>query len=136
MEFQNIQSTFNAFIQNHNELDKIRKDISAYQKQFKNRVDQLKKENGENEKILLKYLEDNKLPGIRSGDFLLLTDEKPLPYNKQFKEQKIQTIFQSHQIDSNSKIYKDVLEVIQSNRNVEKLTKTLKFKRYNDSKDD
>jgi hypothetical protein len=109
MEFQNIQSTFNAFIQNHNELDKIRKDISAYQKQFKNRVDQLKKENGENEKILLKYLEDNKLPGIRSGDFLLLADEKPLPYNKQFKEQKIQTIFQSHQIDSNSKIYKDVL---------------------------
>jgi hypothetical protein len=36
MEDQSIHRTFNAFIENYNELERIRKDISNYQKQFKN----------------------------------------------------------------------------------------------------
>lgn len=130
MEISTIQPTFNKFIENFKELEKINQDINNYKKQFKNRISQLKNENVEFEKILLKYLEENKLPGIRSGEFLLLADEKPLSNNKQFRQKQIQTILENHQIDSSSKIYKDLVEAI-STPKVEQTEKKIKFKKYN-----
>jgi glutamine synthetase len=125
-----IQRTFSTYVDNYNELEKIRKDIQNYHKQFKGRMDQLKKENGEKEKILLKYLEDNKLPGLRSGDFLLLADEKPVKNNKKLREEKLQHIFANHQIDRGSKIYREIIELVQSSRQMDKLERKLKCKRY------
>jgi hypothetical protein len=130
MQEASIQRTFGAYVDNYNELEKIRKDIQTYQKQFKGRVDQLKKENQEKEKILLKYLEDNKLPGLRSGDFLLLADEKPVKNNKKLREEKLQHIFANHQIDRESKIYREIVELVQSSRQMDKLERKLKCKRY------
>lgn len=130
MEISTIQPTFNKFIENFKELEKINQDINNYKKQFKNRISQLKNENIEFEKILIKYLEENKLPGIRSGDFLLLADEKPLSNNKQFRQKQIQTILENHQIDSSSKIYKDLIEAISISK-VEQTEKKIKFKKYN-----
>jgi hypothetical protein len=130
MENSNIQTTFNQFITNHNELEKIRKDINTYTKQFKNRIQQLKKENEEQEKILIKYLDENKLPGIRSGEFLLLADEKPISNNKQFREKKVQNILQQHQIDPSSNIYKELVEAISTSKIMEKTEKKIKFKKY------
>lgn len=134
MDDVNIQRIFNAYVDNYNELDKIRKDIQTYQKQFRTRMDQLKKENGQKEIILLKYLEDHKLPGLRSGDFLLLADEKPVKNNKKLQEEKLQHIFANHQIDRGSKIYKEIVELVQSSRHMDKLEKKLKCKRFRQEK--
>jgi hypothetical protein len=129
-ENTSIQRTFNTFIENYNELERIRKDISNYQKQFKARMDELKKVNQENEKILLKYLEDNKLPGIRSGDFLLLADEKPVPNNKKLKEERLQTVFENNQIHTSSNIFKQVVEILTNAKCVQKTEKKIKCQKY------
>lgn len=135
MEVSTVQPIFNKFIENYKELEKINKDINNYKKQFKKRLLELKNENIESEKILLKYLEDNNLPGIRSGDFLILTDEKPISNNKVFRQKQVQTILENHQIDTSSKIYQDIVEAINTPKIYEKTEKKLKFKKYqnNDS---
>lgn len=127
---QHIQSIFHNFIKNHNEMESIRKDILNYQKQFKKRISQLKLENMENEKALLEYMEEHKLPGIRSGDFLLLADEKPTPTNKEVREQKLQNVLENHQIDTNSRIYKEIVEVLVNPKLSTKTQKKIKFKKY------
>lgn len=126
-----IKNLLTSFIENRNEIDKIRLDIQNYYKQFKNRLQQLKQENEKSEKILLKYLEDNKLPGIRSGDFLLLVDNKPVTKNKEYRRKKIDNIFENHQIDQNSGIYKEIIDVINNNPKTNESTeKKIKFKKY------
>jgi Fe2+ transport system protein B len=127
---QSIQRTFNSFIENYNELERIRKDISNYQKQFKARIDELKKMNQESEKVLLKYLDDNKLPGIRSGDFLILADEKPVPSNKKLKEERLQTVFESNQIHPSSNIFKQVVEILNNPKSIQKMEKKIKCQKY------
>jgi Fe2+ transport system protein B len=130
MEDQSIQRTFNSFIENYNELERIRKDISNYQKQFKSRIDELKKMNQESEKVLLKYLDDNKLPGIRSGDFLILADEKPVPSNKKLKEEGLKTVFESNQIHPSSNIFKQVVEIFNNPKSIQKMQKKIKCTKY------
>jgi hypothetical protein len=127
---QSIQRTFNSFIENYNELERIRKDISNYQKQFKARIDELKKMNQESEKVLLKYLDDNKLPGIRSGDFLILADEKPVPSNKKLKEEGLKTVFESNQIHPSSNIFKQVVEIFNNPKSIQKMQKKIKCTKY------
>jgi hypothetical protein len=130
-QFNEIQHIFTNFINNFNEMENIRKEILNYQKQFKPRLNQLKNENKEYEKKLLEYLESNQLPGIRSGDFLLLADEKPIPNNKEMKEKKIQSVLLNNQIDTTSKVYRDILEVVLNNKSCEKMEKRIKCKKYN-----
>ena len=129
-----IQRVFNQLIENYNEQDRIRKDMIAYAKQFKPRQAQLKKESQELEQILLKYLDDNKLPGIRSGDFLLLADEKAIPGNKKLKEERLASIFENHQIHPSSAIYKEVVEVINNPKSVQKTEKKIKCQKYKTQK--
>ena len=136
MEDQSIHRTFNAFIENYNELERIRKDISNYQKQFKNRIMELKKQNQESEKILLQYLEDNKLPGIRSGDFLILADDKPVPNNKKLKEERLQTVFESNQIHPSSTIFKQVVEILNNPKCIQKTEKKIKCQKYKSQKEE
>jgi len=135
MEVSTVQPIFNKFIENYKELEKINKDINNYKKQFKKRLLELKNENIESEKILLKYLEENNLPGIRSGDFLILADEKPISNNKVLRQKQVQIILENHQIDTSSKIYQDLVEAINTPKIYEKTEKKLKFKKYqnNDS---
>ena len=58
MQEASIQRTFSTYVDNYNELEKIRKDIQLYQKQFKGRMDQLKKENEEKERQRLREMEE------------------------------------------------------------------------------
>jgi len=133
-EYSEIQSTFNSFIKNHNEIENIQKEIRAFQKKYKGRLNELKHENQNFEKQLIEYLDKNGLPGIRSGEFLLLADEKPLPINKQLREEKVHSIFRNNQIDSDSRVYKEIVEMIRNPKSSEKMTKKIKCKKYNPGK--
>lgn len=133
-DFSEIQSIFNEFVKNHNEIENIQKEIRNFQKQYRNRLIQLKNTNKEYEKSLIDYLEKNQLPGIRSGEFLLLTDEKPLPSNKQIREEKVHNLLRNHQIDTDSRIYKEIVEMIRNPKNSDKMTKKIRCKKYNGGK--
>lgn len=130
MELSVVQPIFQKYIENHRELEKIQKDINDYKKKFKQRLDDLKSENQTSEKILLQYLDENNLPGIRSGEFMILADEKPVQNNKTNRQAQIRLIFENHQIDTSSKIYQDIVDAVITPKIYNKMEKKIRFKKY------
>jgi hypothetical protein len=134
---ESIQFIFDDFINKNIELQKIKKDIMNYQSQFKERMKELKTAIEKDSEYLKKYLDDNNLPGIKkqSSDgnvYVITAEDIPTPFKKDFKEKKLKNLFTEHQIDPNSRIYKEVVDIVNSNRNIEVVEKKIKFKKYNE----
>jgi len=117
----NIHRLLEDYIQHHTEIINIRKDIQNYQKQYKNRLEYLKKHQLQSETEILKYLEQNQLPGIKKGDFVIMADEKPIQIKKNSKKEKIQSIFKNYQIDSNSQLAQDITNMVIQSRSNDKI---------------
>lgn len=128
-----IQRLLENYFQTFNEIQNIKKDILNYNKQFKNRLDFLKKNQSQIEVEMLNYLEENNLPGIRNGDYIIMADEKPKQIRKKnFKQEKIQTIFKNYQIDANSQLAQDITNVIIKSNSDDKI-KYIKCKQFSAS---
>jgi len=112
-------------------MDNIRKEIRNFQKQYKSRLDFLKQEQSKKEELVLQYLEENDLPGIRKGEFIILSDEKPIVTRKNSKKEKVENILHSYQIDTNSDLAKDITNVLVSGRSSER-RKCLKCKKFSE----
>jgi hypothetical protein len=124
-----IQSVLENYVQNYTEIQNIRKDIKNFQKQYKNRLETLKKEQLQKEETMIKYLEDNNLPGIRKGDFVILAEEKPVIIKRKSKKEKVENILSSYQIDTNSQLAKDISNLLLKSKGTDKI-KYIKCKQF------
>jgi len=126
-----IHRLLDGYLHNHTEIQSIKQDIQEYQKQFKNRLDDLKKQQKQTEDDILNYLEQHQLPGIRKGDFIILADEKPIPVKKKSQKERIQSILQTYQIDSKSQLAQDLNNIFQrSSSDQSNRMKYIKCKQY------
>lgn len=123
-----IYNIFENYITNYEESEKIKKEINDSHKKNKLRLKELKELNQENEKLLIKYMTDNNLPGIRKNDFILLCDEKPKLISKKNKTKKIEEIALRNQYEQNP-LVKEILDILnQNNIETEKRIKCKRFK--------
>lgn len=133
---ENIHETFDSYILKHIELEKIRKDINTYQKQFRARIKELRDNLKKDEEVIKKYLADNNLPGVKKKkdgySYVVTAIEKPQTCKPGMKEKKIQDLFSLHQIDTNSKICKDVIEVLHTSKNNEIVEKRIKIQKFDE----
>ena len=127
-----IHSVLELYLQNFNEMENIKKEIRNFHKQYKNRLEQLKQMQIQNETLILKYLEENELPGIRKGEFIILMNERPIVTRKNSKKEKVENLFQSYQIDTNSDLAKEITSIIINHKSSER-QKCIKCKKYSES---
>lgn len=123
-----IYKIFENYIINYEESEQIKKEIKDSNKKNKLRLKELKNINLQNEKLLIKYMTDNNLPGIRKNEFILLCDEKPKLISKKNKTKKIEELALRNQYEQNPFV-KEVLDILnQSNIETEKRIKCKRFK--------
>jgi len=129
---EEIQPVFHQYLQNYQEAEAIRKEIRESHKKNKIRLQQLKKDNERHEKILLEYMSQHNLPGIRKNGFVLLCDEKPKHANKQKKEEQIDEIFRRNQIDASSPLYREVKTLVVDSKLEDSLERRIRCQRFHD----
>jgi len=125
-----IHRLIDDYIANYTETTNIRKDIQNYHKQFKNRLDQLKKDQTKIQTDIIKYLEDNNLPGIRRGEFIILAEEKQKQIKKTSREEQIKSLLNEYQIDYKSQLAQQITNIVTQTRSDEKI-KYIKCKQCN-----
>jgi DNA-binding ferritin-like protein (Dps family) len=133
---ETIQEVFDDLILKHSELEKIKLDIRNYQKQFRKRIQELKENLQKDEDVIKKYLSENNLPGLKKKkdgcNYIVTSVEKPQACKTGMKEKKIQELFCKHQIDTGSKIFQDVIEVLYTSKNNDVIEKKIKIQKLNE----
>ena len=100
-------------------------DIAQYRKQFKKRLEVLKKERGDREQLILQFLDRYDHPGIQDRDLLLIRHEKPLRPPMKHRTQRVEEILNQHHVDRC--VHDQVLDVM-NNTTPTSTTSTLRLK--------
>jgi len=138
LQMEDVQRIFHNYIENFREIEAIRTEIREFQKQFKKRLDHLKQSNQQHEKVLIEYMTEKNIPGLRRNDYLILCHEKPVRSSKKQKERCLDDLFHKNHYDSSHPLYQEVKRLLLTNRSTDNPSSTttttkercLRCKRY------
>jgi len=129
---EEIYKVFHQYLQNYQEAEAIRKEMRESHKKNRLRLQHMKKENEQHEKLLIDYMIQHNLPGLRMNGFVLLCDEKPKHANKQKKEEQIDEIFRRNQIDASSSLYREVKTLFVDSKLGDSLERRIRCQRFSE----
>ena len=109
-DYQSILPIVRKYKEVNTEIQGIVKDIKEYRNRFRSRLDQLKTESEEFEKIILEFMEKYKHPGIRDQDTTIMKQEKKIKPSIKTKTSEVEGILNKHKVDIN--VYQEVLDIL------------------------